>query len=131
MAKNWNTKTMKEDLERKGYNTDDFPVNSPERLKTDIIYPHFINEKDVNLYGPDDFFTYVRKEHDGIWYLIPVRTRAVDPDSFRRFLLDCYVVLQFYIITPEMAVTGPYKPKAMIYVDEDQSTERERLKLDL
>jgi hypothetical protein len=79
--------------------------------------------------------TYIRKQHEGIWYLIPVvdhftasaehYTESNKQKFFKRFSVNVYNAIIPYII--DINCRNVYNEPVNI-VDEDQSSEEDRLK---
>ena len=124
-----------------------------EKIQTDLKYPVYNEQEAIivqpateNIQGRKEFhvdmFTTVRKQHDGIWYLIPVRVHSkqvLTPGpheeqqkaQIRReleiqFHGNCYKTLLFYII-PNTIAMSTLDGRPLIYEDADQRSEEERL----
>lgn len=106
--------------------------------RTLTVFPQY----DV-LETPDhyDLITFVRKQHEGVWYVIAVRTMIdydskISPDRralykkdlFEKFLTHVYKTILFHEIKPEMA-TPDSCGHILIDVDENQDSEEIRLGL--
>lgn len=124
-----------------------------EKIQTNLRYPVY-NEQEAIIVQPAtqniqsrkefrvEMFTTVRKQHDGVWYLIPVRvniTKVLTPGpheeqqkaQIRRelevqFHAECYKALLFYII-PNTLAMSTLDGRPLIYEDADQRSEEERL----
>lgn len=113
-----------------------------EKLKTEYIFPnYYVRITCLDKTKIINYLTYIRKKHRRTWYLIPIRMNCeilygIDDDLVmlqenKRFILQSYLTLLFYIIDPEMAIRKPYGPQVMIYVDIDQNDEKTRLGIGL
>ena len=113
-----------------------------EKLKTDIAFPNYdlvvgYSGKETIIY----YVTYIRKKHEDIWYLKPIRMNyqfspgldreQVIIEQTRWFISESYKYLLFYIIDPEMSVRKSYGIHPMIFVDENQYDEKTRLGIGL
>jgi len=115
-------------------------MNKVRLLNTEYIYPIF---KITSTRGLDpythlplmEYLTYIRKQKDNIWYLIPVRynyqydnsDKSLEKEqTLQIFLTEVYKVLLFYII--DVNAVNIYG-ESMIFQDEDQRSEEERLNL--
>lgn len=124
-----------------------------EKIQTNLKYPVY-NEQEAIIVHPEtpnilskkefhvDMFTTVRKQHDGVWYLIPVRVNitkvlSIGPHEEQqkaqirrevevRFHVECYKALLFYIISNTLAMSS-LDGRPLIYEDVDQRSEEERL----
>ena len=124
-----------------------------EKIQTNLKYPVYdeqeriwISEETQNIQSRKEFhvdmFTTVRKQHDGIWYLIPVKVNitkvlSIGPKEEQqkaqirrevevRFHAECYKALLFYIISNTLAMST-LDGRPLIYEDADQRSEEERL----
>jgi hypothetical protein len=124
-----------------------------EKIQTNLKYPVYNEQEAIivqpateNIQGRKEFhvdmFTTVRKQHDGVWYLIPVRvnyTQKLTPGPNEeqqkaqirrevevRFHAECYKALLFYIISNTLAMST-LDGRPLIYEDADQRSEEERL----
>lgn len=101
------------------------------------VYPEYHAIETTDHY---DLLTFVRKEHEGIWYVIAVRINedyqgnissdrraTLKKEMFSMFLYEVYKVILFYKIDPEMIIVDGIHGRPIINVDEDQRSEYERL----
>jgi len=115
-----------------------------EKLSTKLIYPEYDfhirkikrgNKITIHM----EIQTYIRKLHDGIWYLIPVRLQNEFMNSssaaildgtisiLKQFINESYRALLLYIIDPKTFFPLPF-PHPAIYIDENQKNEADRIK---
>lgn len=88
-------------------------MNAANHTITIPFYPEYILEK-------GGYQTYLRKLHEGEWYLFLIKTT----DDFDFFIRMCYLAILFGQITPEFKdANGGYLYKK----DENQQSEEERL----
>ena len=121
-------------------------------LSTNLIYPRYeVSEFELSssvVLGTltkskysIQVHTNIRKQKDGIWYLIPVVMKndffitrrnkdkervSVKDEMVRRFIIECYKVLLFYNIDSGIGSADIFG-RSPIFIDEDQKSEEERL----
>lgn len=125
-----------------------------QMISTLLVYPRYEEHEDIrvlpeteNIQGRTIFHlfmhTHIRKQYEGIWYLIPVTMRSDNklmPDKheewqkaqFRRdieiqFHAECYKTLLFYKIDNTLRMQMLPDGYPMIFQDTDQRSEEERL----
>jgi len=129
-----------------------------ETVSTELVYPYYEEHEQVSIYpetksiqGRTMFHlfinTHIRKQYEGVWYLIPVIMRSDNtlmPDKheewqkaqFRReierqFHAECYKTLLFYKIDNTLRMQMLPDGRSMIFKDADQRPELERLGVNL
>lgn len=110
-------------------------------INKDQIYPNY--DRRVHEVRPGLFYhnrlevyyqysTFVRKEYEGKYYLIPVICKSIDKDCIEEFIRNCYSALLFFNlqdadkwIEEGCGFIGAKWPT--VYYDEHQGSEKERL----
>ncbi len=97
------------------------------------VYPDYAI---VDLFDTFQLMTFVRKQYEGVWYIIGVRIESelskVHPDrrnelkqdTYRQFIAEVYKVLTFYKIDLNCSFIRGH---AILQIDENQESEEKRL----
>lgn len=125
-----------------------------ETISTSLVYPSYeiheqlsIQPETESIQGRTMFHlfinTHIRKQYEGIWYLIPIVMRSdsiLTPDKYmeqqkaqfrreieRQFHTECYKTLLFYKIDNTLKTLRSFDGRPIIFRDADQRSELERL----